>query len=399
MISEPNSKSVALVCWWDFYLYRYRLDLIRSLRERGHQVFAVTSPGQYSQALIEAGATLVPWHVTSRGINPISELRSIYDLHRIYQDKRPSIAHHFTVKSNIYGALAAKLAGVPSTVATVTGLGYTLTNPSIKARVIGSWVRPLYRMSYRMTDVVTFQNRDDLQFISGINRDGSDQAIYIPGGSGIDLSYFHPESVGEESLTELRTEFGIKPNDQVVVLVGRMLWEKGIKEYLDAAREIRISLPNTKFLLVGRTESNVSGYIPPDTLDDMTADGSVNYIGERKDIREILALSYLVVLPSYREGTPRALLEASAMGKPIVTTDVPGCREVVSDGRTGVLCQPQNVESLTQAIRSVLLNPERAIHYGNAAREKATMEFDEHAVADRFLDIYKHLWDSNRTGE
>ena len=234
MISEPNSKSVALVCWWDFYLYRYRLGLIRSLRERGHQVFTITSPGRYSQALIEAGATLVPWHVTSRGINPLSELRSVFDLRRIYQDKRPSIAHHFTVKSNIYGALAAKLAGVPSTVATVTGLGYSLTNPSIKARVIGSVVRPLYRMSCRMTDVVTFQNRDDLQLLSGTDRYGSNQAVYIPGGSGVDLSYFHPESVEKESLTNLRTEFGIKTSDQVIVLVGRMLWEKGIKEYIDA---------------------------------------------------------------------------------------------------------------------------------------------------------------------
>ena len=395
IISKPDSKSVARGCWWDFYLYRYRLSLIRSLRERGHQVFAVTSPGWYSQALIDAGAILVPWRVTSRGINPISELRAIYDLVRIYQDKRPSIAHHFTVKSNIYGAIAAKLAGVPSTVATVTGLGYTLTNPSIKARIIGGWVRPLYRMSYRMTDVVTFQNRDDRQFISGISKDGSDQAVYIPGGSGVDLAYFHPESVGKESLTDLRTEFGIKTNDQVVVLVGRMLWEKGVKEYLDAARAIRIGLPNTKFLLVGRTESNVPGYISLKALGNMTADGSVTYLGERKDVRELLALAYLVVLPSYREGTPRALLEASAMGKPIVTTDVPGCRDVVSDGLTGVLCIPQNVESLTQAIKSILLNPERALRYGKAAREKATREFDEHAVIDRFLDIYKQLWDSN----
>lgn len=392
LASGTESKSVALVCWWDFYLYRYRLGLISALRERGHEVFAVAAPGEYTQALSEAGATFLPWHVTSRGINPISELRAISDLRRIYRDAQPSIAHHFTVKSNIYGAFAARLARVPATVATVTGLGYTLTNPSFKARTIGSWVRPLYRLSYRMTDVVTFQNRDDRQLISGVSRDGSDRAVYMPGGSGVDLDSFHPGAVGEESLGSLRTELKITDDELVVVLVGRMLWEKGVREYVDAARQIRKRLPKARFLLIGRTEASVSGYIPPETLNSMTADGSVAYLGERTDVRELLALSDLAVLPSYWEGTPRALLEASAMGKPIVTTDVPGCRDVVSDGVTGLLVAPKNADSLARAIETLLADPDRARRYGEAARDKAEREFDEGAVIDRFLEIYEDLW-------
>lgn len=373
-------------------MYRYRLGLINALRERGHEVLAIAAPGQYSQALREAGATFVPWQVTSRGINPISELRAIFDLRRIYQDARPSIAHHFTVKSNIYGAFAARFARVPATVATVTGLGYTLTNPSIKARTVGSWVRPLYRLSYRMTDVVTFQNRDDRELISGITQDGSDRAVYMPGGSGVDLDFFHPDAVGEELLADLRTELRIKDDERVVVLVGRMLWEKGIREYVDAARQIRNRLPNTRFLLIGRTEASVPGYIPPQTLNSMTADGAVVYLGERTDVRELLAISHVVVLPSYWEGTPRALLEASAMRKAIVTTDVPGCRDVVSDGVTGLLVPPQNAGSLARAIETLLADRDRALRYGEAARDKAEREFDEGAVIDRFLEIYEDLW-------
>ena len=392
MTSEADLKSVALVCWSDFYLYRYRLGLISAIRERGHKVFAVASPGQYERALRETGAVFIPWRVTSRGVNPISELRAILDLRRIYRETRPSIAHHFTVKSNIYGAFAARFARAPATVATVTGLGYTLTNPSIRARTIGRWVRPLYRLSYRMTDVVTFQNRDDRQLISGITRDGSTRAVHVPGGSGVDLDFFDPDAVGEAPIASLRRELGIEGGEPVVVLVGRMLWEKGIKEYVEAARQVANEIPNTRFFLVGRAEANVPGYVPPETLDSMTADGAVSYLGERADVRELLALSHLVVLPSYREGAPRALLEASAMGKAIVATDVPGCRDVVSDGITGLLVPPKDPGALAKAMGALLRDPERARRYGQAARERAEREFDEREVIGRFLEIYNNLW-------
>ena len=387
-----------MVCWYDYYLHRYRLGLIRALTERGHPVYAVAAPGVYVEALRDAGATFVPWRVSSRGINPLSELRALFDLRRIYRRIRPSIAHHFTVKSNIYGAFAARLAGVPATIATVTGLGYTLTNPSLKARAIGSWVHPLYRIAYGLTDVVTFQNTDDQDLIAGKARNDVKKAVYMPGGAGVDLEFFHPEATDKGRLASLRGELGLAADDLVVVLIGRMLWEKGLAEYREAARVLRPRAPKARFLMVGRTEEGVPGYIPSRLLKDWAEDGAVTYLGERADVREILAISDVVVLPSYWEGTPRVLLEASAMGRAMVTSDAPGCRDVVEHGVTGLLTPPRDAKALSQAIETLLLDRPARSRYGAAARAKAERDFDERAVNARFLDLYEGLWRLNEDG-
>ena len=387
----PEPKSVALVCWYDYYLHRYRLGLIRELSRRGHVVYAVAAPGRYVGPLREAGATFVPWRVTSRGINPVSELRAVLDLRSIYRRIRPSIAHHFTVKSNIYGAIAARMAGVPASIASVTGLGYTLTNPSLKARVIGSWVGPLYRFSNSLTDVVVFQNRDDQARVAGGSGDDG-RAVYMPGGAGVDLDTFRPEAVDQAQVAGLRRELGLAEDELVVALIGRMIWEKGLAEYRDAARALQGHQPKARFLLVGRTEDGVPGYIPTEELNRWSAEGSVTYLGERLDVREILAMCDLVVLPSYWEGTPRALLEASAMGKAMVASDAPGCRDVVEHGVTGLLVPPRDVGSLVESIGKLLADADLRTRYGNAAREKAVAEFDEHMVTDRFVQVYESLW-------
>ena len=385
-----GERSVALVCWYDYYLHRYLLALIATLSEQGHEVFAVAAPGEYVGELEAAGATFVPWRVTSRSINPVGELRSVLDLRRIYKQLRPSLAHHFTVKSNIYGAFAARMAGVPATVATVTGLGYTLTNPTVKARTIGRWVRPLYKLSYRMTDIVTFQNRDDRKTIAGDS--AASKAVHIPGGSGVDLEYWDPDAPKDGDIDRLRHELDVNEGDRVVALVGRMLWEKGVDEYRQAAEQLSRLAPRTKFILVGATRDGVSGYIPSAQLRGWAGGGSFSYLGERQDVREILALADVVVLPSYSEGTPRVLLEASAMARPMVTSDAPGCRDVVEHGVTGLLVPARDADALAEAILSLLNDAELRARYGAAARRRAEAEFDQRGVVRSYLSIYERLW-------
>ena len=367
---KPASESIALVYNSDYYLYRFRQGLIRTLRQRGYTVYAVAPQGEFVDALENAGAIFVPWHVKARGINPFAELRSLLALRRIFKRLRPTVSHHFTVKPNIYGAIAARLAGTQAVVTSVTGLGYPLTNPPWKAKAIGSLVRPLYRFSLGLSDAITFQNKTDLDLLIGADGRNAGKAHYMPGGSGVDLTFFHPDAPEPAALVSLRRELKLQEGAKVVALIGRMLWEKGVAEYRACAGALRNRYPNWRFLLVGPTEEGSPGYIPKRQLNKWAENGVFSYLGERSDVRDILALTDLVVLSSYWEGTSRLLLEASAMGKPIVTSNAPGCRDVVEDDVTGLLVPPRNIPALCTAVETLMIDGERGERFGRAARLK-----------------------------
>lgn len=391
MSNLNSSKSIAIIYNSDASLYRFRVGLIRALRDRGVTVYAIAPPGRFVKSLEEAGAIFTPWYVEGRGINPISELRSLFTLHRILRRLRPTVTHFFTVKPNIYGAVAAKLAGISAIIASVTGLGYILVNPSWRAMMVRRWVMPLYHLCFTLSDAITFQNKSDWNALIGGRPRIEKKAHYMPGGSGVNLSYFDPTQTSLESLTRLRRELSIPGNATVAVFIGRALWEKGVAEYAASARIIRLKHPQVYFLFVGPTEHGVPGYVPLGKFDEWEKEGCLRYLGERDDVREILAIADLVVLPSYWEGTPRALLEAAAMSTPIVTSDAPGCREVVDHGTTGFLVPPKNIEALCESMENLILDSDLRDRFGQAAREKAQLEFDEKVVIAQFLRIYDQL--------
>ena len=367
--------------------------MMRTLREKGWTVYAIAPRGRYVKPIESTGAVFVPWHVSGRSINPIAEMRSLFALVRIYRLIRPSVAHHFTIKPKIYGAIASRLARVPTIIASVTGLGYPLTGNTWKARAIGSLIRPIHRFAYRSSDVVTFQNMGDRDLLVAKNYVPAAKTYYMPGGSGVDLTIFHPNAPKQTALASLRRDLGL-PNDAVVIaLIARMLWEKGVAEYRECARELRNRHHNARFLLVGPTEDGVTGYVPLRQLKKWTQDSTLIYLGERQDVREILALADVVVLPTYYgEGVPRILLEASAMARPVVSTDAPSCREAVEHGVTGLLVPPRNNAALNSAVERLIVDGELRKRFGSAARGKAEREFDEHKIIAQFLTIYESLW-------
>jgi glycosyltransferase involved in cell wall biosynthesis len=327
---------------------------------------------------------VVTYPLKRRGLNPLEEVRSLAGLYVLYRRWRPTIAHHFTIKPNLYGTLAARLAGVPVVIATVTGLGYIWTDDGPRARVLRAALGPVYRQVLRLADAVIYLNETDRQTLGGR------RTVVIP-GEGINLQEFSREAVPPERRAALRAELGLGPDDRVVLMVGRMLRHKGVAEFVEAARRVRQACPKAVFLLVGPSDAGNPAQIPPEELRAWEASGIVRYLGFRDDVRDLMAIADVVTLPSYREGLPRVLMEAAAMGCPLVATDIPGCREVVQDGVNGFLVPPRNGMALAQAIETLLKRPDLRAAFGAASRRLAEERFSAREVVDRILDLYRSL--------
>jgi glycosyltransferase involved in cell wall biosynthesis len=284
---------------------------------------------------------------------------------------RPNIYLGFTAKPNIYGSLAAHSLGIP-VINNVSGLGTAFIKPGLLTRIVSG----LYRLAFHRSATVFFQNRDDLDLFIAARIVRPDRAKLLP-GSGIDVRTFLP----------VHAPGGGK---FVFLLIARMLWDKGVGEYVDAARQVRAKAPDVRFQLLGFVDVANRTAVSRAQVDSWVADGLVEYLGHANDVRPHIAKAGCVVLPSYREGLPRVLLEGAAMAKPLITTDVPGCREVVKDGSNGFLCTVRDSGSLADAMLRMLRMPDaerRAM--GEAGRRKVETEFDESIVVGRYVDAMR----------
>ncbi|WP_322798545.1 glycosyltransferase family 4 protein, partial [Thermoflexus sp.] len=307
------------------------------------------------------------------------------NLYGIYRQWRPVIAHHFTIKPNFYGTLAARLSGVPVAVATVTGLGYIWADDGLKARSLRAILGPLYRQVLRLADAVIFMNEADQQTLGGR------RAVVVP-GEGVDLLEFSPEAVAQDRRRALRRELGIGQDVPVVLMASRMIWQKGVAEFVEAAQRIRRACPGVVFLLAGPSDQGSPAQVPEERLRAWDAAGIVRYLGARSDVRDLMAIADILVLPTfYREGLPRVLVEGAAMGRPLVATDVPGCREVVQHGVNGFLVPPKDPGALAEAIETLLRDPERRIQFGVASRQLAEEKFSDQRVVAQIVGLYAEL--------
>ncbi len=383
-------RTIAIVYNDDFYLHRFKGGLLRALSESGHTVYAIAPAGESVEAIENDGAKFIDWSLVRRGANPIRELQSLLALRSIYKRIRPDLVHHFTAKPRVYGAFAARLAGVPVVVASVNGLGYVYTGRSLKSSVVRPITTLLNRLAFGISEAVLFQNHDDSRFFEETGMVSSKKIKYVPGGSGVDTAFFSPDAVDAAGSSALRGTLSIPVDAPVVVMIGRILTHKGVCEYVESARVVAGDR-GAQFLLVGPADPGNPASIPQETLVEWGKKGYIRYLGERSDIRELMAMADVVVLPSYREGFPRVLLEAAAMGKPMVTTDTPGCRDVVDDGKNGLLVPVGDAGALASAVVKLLASPELRAQMGEAARGKALDEFDERRVTRDIIAIYDQL--------
>ncbi len=376
-IDQPGELRISLVCNTAWAIYTYRQGLIRMLVARGVAVTVLAPRDRTFDLLSAMGCRCIELTVASKGTNPRDDLRTLWQLYRQYRKIRPHVVFHYTIKPNIYGSIAAQLAGVDS-VAVTTGLGYVFIQQSRAAQI----AKKLYRLAFRFPREVWFLNRDDEAAFVAQNLLVHPERARLLHGEGVDLEQFAWTPLPEHSG---RAEFAF-------VLIGRLLWDKGVGEYVEAARLLRARYPHARFRLLGPVGVDNPSAITRAEVAAWEQEGIVDYLGEAHDVRPLIAAADCVVLPSYREGVPRTLMEAAAIGRPIVATDVPGCREVVADGVNGLLCEVRSVESLAAALARMLdMSDAERREMGERGRQKVASEFDERAVVERYKDLVQNL--------
>lgn len=350
-------------------LINFRGTLLAALVSGGHEVLAM-APGE-SPFVAEKLRTIgVEYHslaLERTGLNPIKDLRSYFLITAKLRELKPDVLLSYTIKPVIYGSLAARSAGVPRIFSMITGLGYSFMEGGFKQKLVNKIVSRLYRKGLAENEKVFFQNPDDLDFFCKQGFLGNCNKAILINGSGVDINHF--------------VETPARCGELVFLLVGRLLRDKGIGEFIEAARMLKRKYPRAIFRIVGPIDSNPAAFKAAE-IKVWHREGIVEYLGEIEDVRPVLSDCSVYVLPSYREGMPRTVLEAMAMGRPIVTTDAPGCRETVVSGENGYLVPVKDAVALANAMERFLLEPDLIPKMGRRSREIAEERFDVRKVND-----------------
>lgn len=363
-------------------LVNFRAGLIKALVAAGHEVVALAPPDAYAPLLASFGCRFVPIPMANGGTNPLHDSLLLWRFWRFFRQERPDVFLGYTVKPNVYGSLAAHWLGIP-VVNNIAGLGAVFIQDGWLVKL----VRGLYRLALGRSAKVFFQNPDDrAMFVDGGLVRGAVTEL-LP-GSGVDLVRFAPPR--NDGAGDMDCHGASAPRNDGskfrFLLIARMLWDKGVGEYVEAAQLLRQRWPQVEFCLLGFVDVQNPAAISRAEMDAWVVQGFVKYLGVSDDVRTDIALADCVVLPSYREGTPRTLLEAAAMARPIITTDAVGCREVVDDGVNGYLCQVRDAADLAAKMSQMLsLSSEQRAEMGLRGRAKMEAEFDEQIVIDRYL--------------
>jgi len=375
---------IAFLSHLDLNLYLFRLSWMEALREEGHEILVIVPRGEYFNHFRERGIEAVPWRLKREKAGLAGALRGLYDLQKILRKRRPDAVHTFTLLPNLLGAMAGKMAGVPSIFQHVTGLGYLHTSRGPKASLIRTALSPLYRFSFKVAREVVFQNPDDMAALRGMLPLGKGRVIK---GSGVDTEYFSPERADPRIVEHLREE--IAAGDCLVVtLIGRLLRHKGIREYCEAAERLTTRGMRAIFVVVGWADEGNPAVVDPEFIEYAQSKEFMRFLGKRDEIREVLALTDVYCLPSYREGTPRTVLEAMSMGVPVVTTDVPGCRQTVEEGVSGLLVPSRDSTRLADAMERLLADSDLRLSLGKAGRARVLDEFSNKIVIRQVLSLY-----------
>lgn len=359
------------------YFLSHRLPVAIAAREAGFDVHVATGPGSSSGQIVELGFIHHELPLSRSGRNPFAELRSLWVIFRLMRRVRPTLVHLVTIKPVLYGGLMARLAGVPGMVAAVTGLGTVFIPQEGRSVWLRRGVEALYRLALGHRNVkVIFQNPDDRALLIALGAVRNDQAVLVR-GSGVALADYplcpEPEGI------------------PIVTFAARLLKDKGVEEFVEACLILKKRGVVARFWLVGSPDPGNPSSVSEDDVARWGEGALVEPLGYRKDIAVVFSQSNLVVLPSYREGLPKVLIEAAACGRAVVTTDVPGCRDAIEPGKTGLMVPVRDALALADAIQSLIDNPERRRQMGVAGRELAEREFVIEKVVEATLKVYQEL--------
>lgn len=353
----------------------FRAGLVKSFVRQGYDVLVLAHDDEYAPRLAALGCHFKQLHMDQHGTSPSHDLALLVKYRRVLQSVRPFAYLGFTIKPNVYGSIAAAGLAIP-VINNIGGLGTTFLHGAMLTEL----VKQLYRFSLRRSSRVFFQNREDRQLFLDAGMARESVSDLLP-GSGVDLRHFHPLPLSAPPAGRFR-----------FLLIARMLKDKGVEEYVAAARIVRQHIPASEFQLLGGIDADNPNAIRLDQIRQWEAQGLVRYLNRADDVRPYLGQADCVVLPSYREGVPHSLLEAAASARPIIATDVVGCKDIVDDNRNGFLCRVRSAADLAdKMVRMVKLTPEQRLSMGATGRAKAEREFDEDIVIKKYLSAIRQI--------
>jgi len=373
----PLKNKIIITANSSWNIYNFRKGIVTELIDNGFDVVVVSPKDKYVDTLIELGCKYININISNRGINPLKDLYLIFQYLKIFKQVKPDVILTYTVKPNIYGSIAATVFSIPF-VNNISGLGTAF----IKGGTLEKIVSFLYKVSLRGSRLVFFQNNDDKKLFLRKKLVNKRQVDTLP-GSGVNLEYY------QLSNSNINNKYKDK---FVFLLVARLIWDKGIQEYVDAARLIKKSNLKVRFQILGFLDVDNQTAVLKSDIDIWVQEDVIEYLGSADDVRDYIHKSDCIVLPSYREGTPRTLLEAAAMGKPIITTNVEGCREVVDDGINGYLCNVRDADDLAKKMKIILsMDYKDVVKMGLEGRKKMEIKFDEKIVIDKYMSIVRQI--------
>lgn len=363
-------KKIAFVHNAQWEMYNFRGEMIAELKNRGYDITVIVPPNENKEYLFteELGVNLITVPMSRKGTNIKEDLKLVKALYKVYKEQNFDLIYHYTIKPNIYGTIAAKLAGIKS-IAITTGLGYVFLNKNLTSLI----AQFMYKFSLTYAHEVWFLNSEDKEIFLSRDLITERQAFILP-SEGVNTKRFSPRD-------KIR-----KDEKLVFLMIARVLYDKGFTEYVEAARRIKEQRPDVEFQLLGAIDSGNPSGVPKEAVDKAVKEGIINYLGTTTDVTSVISEADCMVLPSYREGVSRVLMEAASMEKPIIATNVAGCREVVEEGVTGYLCKPKSSVDLAQKMANLinLSNEERAF-MGQQGRVKIIEEMD----LERVIEIYE----------
>ncbi len=384
-VTLQNTPKILYFVTEDWYFCSHRIAHARAAREAGFEVVVAThvndpSPGAPAAQIQADGFRLVPLSLDRRSRNPLRELASIAELVRLYRSERPDLTQHVALKPALYGSLAARLTKVPVYVNSIAGLGYVFISRDLLARLLRPFIRLALRLllNHKRSHTIV-QNTDDLKALEASGIVSPSRVTLIP-GSGVDTEVFTPS---------------MQPQDNdappLAVLASRMLWDKGVGELVEAARLLKRQGVALRIALVGEPDPANPASIPRQTLEKWQREGAVEWWGHRRDMAEILKSTHMAVLPSYREGLPLSLLEAASCARPLIASDVPGCREIVRHEQSGLLVPPRDPEALAAALARLARDPYLREKMGKEARRLVEERFAQSLITTQTVALYKNL--------
>ena len=377
-MNDASSKPVILLSAnsaWN--VVNFRAGLIRGLKQAGYDVAVAAPADGHQDRLNLEEVRYFPLPMNRSGMNPFADFVLFARYARLMREVRPSVYLGFTIKPNIYGSLAARLLGIP-VINNVSGLGTMFLGQSWRSRL----AKALYRMAFDRSATVFFQNPEDEKTFLDAGTVRKDQSQLLP-GSGIDLDHYKPMPLPE--------------GPPLFLFIGRLIRDKGVREFVDAARLVRGRIPDARFQMLGDRDPGNRTSVSAVEIEGWRSEGIVELSGEVEDVRPSIARARAVVLPSYREGLPRVLLEASAMGRPLIATDVPGCRTIVSDGDNGLLCAVRDAQALADMmIKLALLAPDQLRAMGQTARKTVERDYDQRRVVAAYLAALADIMPDSR---